>query len=105
MIRILFFQRNDQICGFSVSGHAGYADKGEDVVCASVSSAVQLTANMLTEIFHINADVCCDENSISIMLPHGHSFDGVKILEGLKLHTELLKEDYPKFIQIKHTEV
>lgn len=105
MIRILFFQQNDQLCGCTVSGHAGYADRGEDIVCASVSSAVQLTANMLTEIFHINADVCCDENSISIRLPFDSSAEGVKILEGLRLHTELLKEDYPKFIQIKHTEV
>lgn len=105
MIRILFFQQNDRLCGCTLSGHAGYAEEGEDIVCASVSSAVQLTANMLTEVFHINADVCADENSVSIRLPLHSSVEGVKILEGLRLHTELLKEDYPKFIQIKHTEV
>ncbi|MGN0592443.1 MAG: ribosomal-processing cysteine protease Prp [Ruminococcus sp.] len=105
MIRILFFQQNGQPWGCKLSGHAGYAEEGEDIVCASVSSAVQLTANMLTEIFHINADVRSDENSVSIRLPHGCPSEGVKILMGLKLHAELLKEDYPKFIQIKHTEV
>ncbi|MDD6270336.1 MAG: ribosomal-processing cysteine protease Prp [Oscillospiraceae bacterium] len=105
MIRILFFQQNNRLCGCRLSGHAGYADRGEDIVCASVSSAVQLTANMLTEIFHTDADVCADANSVSIKLPDNCSDEGVKILEGLKLHAELLKEDYPKFIQITHTEV
>lgn len=105
MIRIQFFQQENKLCGCTLSGHAGYAAEGEDIVCASVSSAVQLTANMLTEIFHIDADVSACENSISIRLPRSCPAEGVKILEGLRLHSELLKDDYPKFIQIKHTEV
>ncbi len=105
MISIRFFRQNSCLCGAELSGHAGFAAKGEDIVCASISSAVQLTANMLTEIFHINADVSVCENSISIMLPANTSAEGIKILEGLRLHSELLKEDFPKFIKITYTEV
>lgn len=105
MVRIQFFQQEKQLCGCTFSGHAGFAESGEDIVCASISSAVQLTANTLTEIFHINADIAVSENSITIKLPECCSEDGIKILEGLKLQAELLKNDYPKFIQIKHTEV
>jgi uncharacterized protein YsxB (DUF464 family) len=105
MIRIRFFQQNDRLCGITLSGHAGFAAEGKDIVCASVSSAVQLTANTLTEIFHINADISVCENSISIKLSDSSPIEGVKILEGLRLHSELLKDDYPEFIQITHTEV
>ncbi len=105
MIRTVFYQHNQQLCGCVVSGHAGYADHGQDVVCAGVSTAVQMTANMLTEVFKLPADISVEENRIGIRLEGTPSPEGVKILRGLELQIQLLKEDFPKFIQIKHTEV
>ena len=35
-------------CGFSSSGHAGYAEKGDDVVCAAIST-LTLTAVLALE--------------------------------------------------------
>ncbi len=105
MIRVLFYQHNKQLCGCSVSGHAGYADFGQDVVCAGVSTAVQMTANMLTEIFNLPADISVEDNRIGIRLPQNLTPEGVKILKGLELQIQLLREQFPKFIQIKHTEV
>lgn len=105
MIRIQFFWHKKKLCGCKVSGHAGFADSGNDIVCASVSSAVQLTANTLTEVFHINANVIARENSVSIKLADDSSPESVKILEGLKLHFNLLKDVYPEFIKINNTEV
>ena len=105
MIRINFYQHNQQLCGCSVSGHAGYAESGHDVVCAGVSAAVQMTANMLTEIFKIPADISADENRIGIRLPDPLPSEGVKIMDGLELQIQQIKEEFPRFIQIKHTEV
>lgn len=34
---------------FEISGHAGYKKKGEDIVCASVSSVTQHTARALSK--------------------------------------------------------
>jgi len=34
-------------------GHADYAESSADIVCASVSSAVQTVANLMTEIYHL----------------------------------------------------
>ena len=34
-----------KITQFTVDGHSGFAESGEDIVCASVSSAVWLTIN------------------------------------------------------------
>ncbi len=50
MICARFFRKNGSLSSVAaISGHAGFADAGEDIVCASVSSAVQLVANGITE--------------------------------------------------------
>ncbi|MDE7105331.1 MAG: ribosomal-processing cysteine protease Prp, partial [Ruminococcus sp.] len=35
MIQAKFYKKNGKFSGFRVSGHAGYADAGEDIVCAA----------------------------------------------------------------------
>ena len=57
MIVAEFFRKNGEITGFKVSGHAGYDESGRDIVCAGVSSAVMMTANLITEIFRFEAEV------------------------------------------------
>ncbi|MBR5587025.1 MAG: ribosomal-processing cysteine protease Prp [Clostridia bacterium] len=42
MTTVKFALDGDDIVGFSVSGHAGYAEEGEDIVCAAVSASVQM---------------------------------------------------------------
>jgi uncharacterized protein YsxB (DUF464 family) len=36
--------KSQEIVGFKVSGHAGFADAGEDIVCAAIST---LTINKI----------------------------------------------------------
>ena len=39
MITVSIFKNNaDKISGFSVSGHAGFAEEGEDIVCSAVTA-------------------------------------------------------------------
>ena len=57
MIVAEFFRKNGEITGFKVSGHAEYDESGRDIVCAGVSSAVMMTANLITEIFRFEAEV------------------------------------------------
>lgn len=106
MIEARFSRRNGKLCGFSVSGHAGYAAHGEDIVCASVTSAVQLTANGITETAGVPATVTAEENRISLILPEPCDHPSAYVLlEALKLHLELLSQDYPNTIVIADTEV
>ena len=60
MIVAEFFRKNGEITGFKVSGHAGYDMFGKDIVCAGVSSAVMMTANLVTEIFGFEAEVSAE---------------------------------------------
>lgn len=104
MITVAFLRHGSELCGVTIRGHAEYADSGQDIVCAAVSSAVQLTANTVTEIFKIPADVSAAKNTISIRLPE-QAPEGVSLLEGLLLHLREISKDFPGTIRIKFTEV
>ena len=42
MIEVTFYSEGSRLTGFTVQGHSGLADPGEDVLCAAVTSAVRL---------------------------------------------------------------
>lgn len=54
MIKIKIQFHRDEIVYFKVSGHANGGKYGEDIICAGVSSVVQMTLNGLIEILQIN---------------------------------------------------
>ena len=103
MIKARFKRSRGELVGFSVSGHAGYDAEGFDIVCASVSSAVMLTCNAITEIFGISADISEEDGCISCAIDGGPA--GSKLIEALRLHLELLSEDYPENVTVKISEV
>ena len=95
-----FRNEHDRLVGFLITGHAGYADYGEDVCCASVSSAVMLTANTVTEAFKIKADVAVEENEIILRLENDSSEEGDKLLLGLLTHLYFLAEEFSGRIKV-----
>lgn len=103
MIEASFKKRHGEHIGFSVKGHSGYDDSGYDIVCASVSSAVMLTCNAVTEIFKIKAEVSAGDSIISCEI--SDSKEGSKLLEALRLHLSELSCDYPENITVKISEV
>lgn len=108
MIKAHFYISGCGLCGFSVSGHAGYADKGHDIVCASVSSAVQMTANTVTEILNVACDVTDKSGVISLKLSDNSDkkFQSAQdIIKGLRLHLTILSEQFPGTVLIEDSEV
>lgn len=109
MIKARFFNNNGVICGFEVSGHAKYADKGHDIVCASVSSAVQMTANTITEVIKAGTCVCNADGKVTLRLMQnpdsGKTAAAEAVLEGLRLHLSLLSKLYRGTISIEDSEV
>ena len=48
MTRVTIYRNFENECvGFDVSGHAGYAEEGEDIVCAAISILVINTMNAI----------------------------------------------------------
>ncbi|MBQ1868200.1 MULTISPECIES: ribosomal-processing cysteine protease Prp [Selenomonas] len=57
MIEIRVFSKSDgKITGFSVSGHSGTAEHGQDIVCAGVSSLTQTALLGIMEYLHREVD-------------------------------------------------
>ena len=105
MIRAGFYRdSSERLVGFTVSGHAGYAEYGQDIACASVSSAVMLTANTVTEAFRIDAEVTVEENEITLKLKQADE-DGDRLILGLLTHLYILSDEFQGRIRITFTEV
>jgi len=104
MIRVRFHTADDAIVGFTLSGHAGAGDHGQDIVCAAVSSAAYMTANTVTEIIGAAADIAVDDGYMSLLVTE-NAADCRDILSGFRLHLQALQEQYPTRIQLMNTEV
>ena len=105
MILAAFKKQQGKLCMCSISGHAGYAEEGEDIVCASVSSAVQLIANAMTEIVKADAEVQVEGDAIMLTLKDPGNLEAVHLLDALLLHLQLLREDYQEFMKVTVSEV
>ena len=106
MIKAKFFHSGSVPSGFQISGHAGYGISGEDIVCASVSSAAYMVANTITEVMGVAADITVNENgSMSLKVPEANANRTKDILLGFELHISELSKQYPKNVTITTTEV
>lgn len=105
MIVAEFFEKNGNITGFKVTGHAGYDVKGRDIVCASVSSAVMLTANLITEIFGYKADVSAYEDTVALKTEFPDDENLCRLYKGLELQIREISREFNGTIKMKFTEV
>ena len=99
MIRVKFFVGNRQLKGFQISGHAGFAENGEDIVCASVSSAAYMAANTITDVICANADAAEGDGGMCVTLNQPNE-QAQAVLKGLELHLTELSKQYPENIKI-----
>ena len=96
MIHADFVKTGDLLTGFCLTGHAGYD---------SVTSAVQMAANGITEVLKLGAQVDVGENEIKMTLDRADAKKGQAFLQALLLHLNLLSEDYEGTIQVNLSEV
>ena len=83
----------------TIKGHAGYDDKGKDIVCASVSSIVITTINGIIEIDKDAIDYSDLDNEIIIRkLKEDETVN--KLLNNMILLLENLEKDYKDYIKI-----
>ena len=68
MTKVKFFKSNDQFIGLECSGHTGYADEGEDVLCAAISAMTMLIINAIEVAYVSVADYSIDEVTTNIRL-------------------------------------
>lgn len=93
--------------GFKALGHSGFAEKGEDIVCAAISALTQTAVLGLNEILAIDCLIQMDEETgcLLCLLPEGLSGDQWKeaqlVLDILYRGLTAIKEDYGKYVSVR----
>ena len=106
MTEVIFHTEASRIVGFEAKGHSGYAEEGEDIVCAAITSAVRLTECTINDVLGLEASVKVREKdaSITLKLPAalGQTNESTcqALLTGLMVHIVQLAEEYPEFISV-----
>ena len=93
-----------RISGFSVSGHSGYAEAGQDIVCAAVSAVVGMAEATINDVCGAKAKVRVKEEDARITLTLPASCDDEEsvqaVLAGLLLYLCNLRDEYPDYIEV-----
>ena len=104
MTRCEFFTEEDRITGFTVSGHSGYAEAGQDIVCAAVSAVVAMAECTINDVCGARAKVRVKDEQARITLTLPASCDEEEsvqaVLAGMMVTLLSLQEDYPDFIEV-----
>ena len=98
MIKIEATRKNGKIVNLTVKGHANSAPKGEDLVCAAVSSILVGGCNAINQpnCFAIKLD--SGDASIS-ELSHANEHD-YEVLETMMIQFKTIEASYGKFLQV-----
>ena len=95
---------NERIAGFSVSGHSGYAEAGQDIVCAAVSAVVGMAEATINDVCGAKAKVRVKEEDARITLTLPAVCDEEEsvqaVLAGLLLYLCNLRDEYPDYIEV-----
>lgn len=98
---------NGDLVGFRITDHSGFAESGSDIVCSAISSAAYMTANTVTEIIKVSAEIDVNESDGGMLL-RVFQKDATAcrdILQGFKLHMLALEEQYSDYMIVNNTEV
>lgn len=108
MINVYFLvQPTGEAVGFSIAGHAGYAESGRDILCAAVSSAAYMVVNMITDVLMLSPLTLREDESGELFL-RLHEKDAAvcrDVFSGLKLHLLNLEQQYEDAINVDYMEV
>ena len=110
MTTVTFHTEGNRIIGFDSQGHSGYAEAGEDIVCAAITSAIRLVEATINDELGLAASVKVKESEalISLHLPGGLSPTAEStcqaLLTGLMVYFAELHDEYPENIEVLEEE-
>lgn len=96
---MIFYSVNENFDEITVKGHANFRELGKDIVCASVSTALVLSANLIKRLKQ--------ENNVIIKMSEGYFHLNVKtqtkeiiaVYENLVWTLKELEKTYPNYIK------
>ncbi len=115
MTNITFFKRNGVYYGFRETGHSGFADAGEDIVCAALSAMTMLIVNTVEVAYGTDVEYTIDEDTtdITVKIPsvldmseenEAKRFAIGGLLQGYFVQLMDMLEDYYDFMSVEETD-
>ena len=68
MTTVCFYKADGFYYGFEEQGHTGFAESGEDILCAALSSMTMLIINAIEVTYDSRVDYSIDEKTTNIRL-------------------------------------
>lgn len=107
MIKAIIFRDNHEyLVGFEISGHAGYAVIGKDIVCAAVSFLATTVINSLEEQLSVQLSYSVDETDghlicyIPANIDRGDQEKAQVILKTLEIGLKSMEQEYGKYVKL-----
>ena len=105
MTHLKFYRdNNDKLTGFECKGHAGYAEAGEDIVCAAISiltinfvNSVELLTDSFPEVVED-----ADKGYLKVTIKEYDKADVQLLFNSLSLGLDNIREEYPKFFDLTY---
>ena len=107
MTTVTFHTEEGRIVGFESTGHSGYAEEGEDIVCAGITSAIRLVEATINDVLGLAAAVKVDAETgyMALKLPGGLGQTNERIcreiLMGMMVYLQALSEEYPENLIVR----
>ncbi|NLE12374.1 MAG: ribosomal-processing cysteine protease Prp [Clostridiales bacterium] len=115
MTKVTFFRRDGIYYGFKETGHTGYGESGDDVLCAALSAMTMLIINAIEVSYGSSVDYTIDEETTDIKvvargaLPEYESDECKRfaisgLIQAYYFQLNDLLEEYYDFIDVDETE-
>lgn len=105
MIKIKITKNGPSIAAVEVSGHAGYAAEGSDIVCAGVSAIVQSAQIGLLQVLKLDVNHSSSNGHLQFTLPQNltqqQRREADVLLDTMQLALSDLEGEYKKFIKLE----
>ena len=92
---------------FTVSGHAGFDDPGQDIVCAGVSAVTVGAVNAVEKLTGVVPESSMRGGWLSAIVPECGDAERDRqvqwLLEGMIVSLETIAASYAKYVQIRNT--
>ena len=106
MTTVSFFSGDEGLRGFEMRGHSGFAQAGEDIVCAALTSAARLVECAVNDVLGLEAPVTLREEEaylslkLPAKLPQQSEQTCQTLLQALLVYLVSLQEEYPESISV-----
>ncbi len=109
MTEITVFKKAGRLVGFNAEGHCGYANSGEDIVCAAVSALLQTAVLGITQLVNCPAAFEMEDGELYLMIDSSIKGDRLKqaelIIGTMQLGLRSIEEEYSDYLKLIEREV